>query len=75
MRVDGQTMPLKETIEAVVKNLRLGKYPNEQAVSFQFVFPIEGKDYQNGLRRGRLGLWDATEDFILTRALPWAATA
>lgn len=33
-------MPLKETIESVVRNLRQGRYPNEQAISFMVVGPI-----------------------------------
>jgi len=33
-------MPLKETIESVVRNLRQGRYPNEQSISFMVVGPI-----------------------------------
>jgi len=33
-------MPLKETIETVAKNLRQGRYPNEQSVSLMVVMPI-----------------------------------
>lgn len=33
-------MPLKETIEAVARNLRQNRYPNEQAISLMVVRPI-----------------------------------
>lgn len=47
-------MALKETIEAVVRKLQQGKYPNEQSISMGIVIPVFGE----------LG-WDTTDpDFV-----------